>query len=125
MATSYFISNHLIDLTNATSILYIEWAIYDLLTIAFIVIIHKCFSLTYSCAVKYVFAGLTINILLFLSLYTDLVLLGKPEHWWFWDFFSVGINTIDIIIVCVLIVNRDFLWLVRLQHKIFRTSATQ
>ena len=120
MAVSYFISNHLIDLTEASPRLYLEWSLYDMLTILLIVYVHKFLKTTYSCATKYVFVGLASNILLFVVLYIDVAIIKNTEPWWFWDFFSLAINVVDIVMVSVLIINKDFLGLDKLRTKLSR-----
>ncbi|WP_138568322.1 hypothetical protein [Pseudoalteromonas phenolica] len=109
MASSYFTSNHFIDLSGSTKNIYISWIGYDLLTISLILIIHKIFTQKTCTAARYVIVGLSLNALLCLFLHIDLRVLENRDPWWFWYFYTLAINTIDVIMVAALILDRDFL----------------
>jgi hypothetical protein len=44
--------------------------------------------------------------------------LKKSGFWWFWTVFSYGINGSDLIMVLVLVVQKDFLGWYKLSEKI-------
>lgn len=109
MAMSYFTSNHFIDLSASRENIYISWILYDILTILLIISLNKLTKQKYCCAAKYTIIGLTLNAILFLLIHIDLRILDNREPWWFWYFYTLAINTIDVIMVAVLILDRDFL----------------
>jgi hypothetical protein len=119
MASSYFTSNHFIDLaeTNRES-MYLTWIAYDLITITLIICLNRAFKQTLCTASKYVIAGLTANALLCLLIHIDLRVLVNRDPWWFWYFYTLGINTIDVIMVAALILDRDFLGMRFLKNKV-------
>lgn len=119
MALSYFTSNHFIDLTETNREgMYLTWIAYDLITISLIISLNKAFKQTLCTAAKYVIAGLTLNALLCLLIHIDLRVLANREPWWFWYFYTLAINTIDVIMVAALILDRDFLGMKFLKNKI-------
>lgn len=110
MASSYFTSNHYIDL-NDTYIenMYLTWIVYDAVAITLILALNRIFKQNLCLAAKYVTIGLSLNALLCLILHIDLRMLENREPWWFWYFYTLAINTIDVIMVAALILDRDFL----------------
>jgi hypothetical protein len=94
----------------------------DLLTIVFIHRFVKPKSEIGQLCRLYIFVALSINSLLFFLLQLDFLLsfykLKNNEYWWFWSFFSYGINTFDLIMVLVLVIQKDFLGWYKLAEKI-------
>lgn len=119
MASSYFTSNHFIDL-NDTYIesMYLTWIIYDAVTITLILALNRLFKQKLCIAAKYVIVGLSLNALLCLILHIDLRVLANREPWWFWYFYTLAINTIDVIMVAALILDRDFLGVKFIKHNL-------
>lgn len=113
MAASYFISNHFISLSDIGVWVYIEWAIYDLLTISSILFCHYFFSKKFCVAAYYVFFGLFINTFLYFLIFSDFYFMKTTERWWFWSFYTIAVNVVDVVMVAVLIVNKDFMFLVK------------
>ncbi|CAH9054382.1 hypothetical protein PSECIP111951_01980 [Pseudoalteromonas holothuriae] len=118
MAISYFLSNHFFDLILGTSFQYLIWLAFDLVTISFIWLLHKVLKLRFSTASTYVFLGLSINSILFLLMHIDISLLANRQHWWFWTTYSILVNVFDFLMVVALIINRDFLFIVKGGRKI-------
>ncbi|WP_138597821.1 hypothetical protein [Pseudoalteromonas citrea] len=98
-----------------TSWVYLDWIMYDIVTILIIYAFHKVKSVEFSTAAYYVFFGLTINTLLFAGMLFDTIALDEKEPWFFWYLYTFTVNTVDIIMISVLILNRDFLLLKRLK----------
>jgi len=118
MAASYFTSNHFIDLSASTENLYVSWIFYDAVTIVLILLTNKLFKQQLCIAGRYVLVGLSVNALLCLLLHIDLWVLYNREAWWFWYFYTLAINTIDVVMVAALILDRDFLGISLLKRKI-------
>lgn len=125
MAFSYFTSNHFIDLSASTELIYITWIGYDALTIALILSLNKIFNQKLCLAAKYVLVGLSLNALLCLFIHIDLKVLLNREPWWFWYFYTAAINTIDVVMVAALILDRDFLGTAILKRKLYKLLQKQ
>lgn len=117
MAASYFTSNHFIDLSASRDNVYLSWILYDAITIVSILLTHKLFRQKLCVAGRYVLVGLSINALLCLLLHIDLWVIYNREPWWFWYFYTLAINTIDVVMVAALILDRDFLGSTLLKRK--------
>ena len=94
----------------------------DLLTIVFIHRFFKPKSVTGKLCCLYLLVALSANSLLFLLLQMDFLLtyhrLKEEGYWWFWTVFSYGINGSDLIMVLVLVIQKDFLGWYKLSEKI-------
>lgn len=113
MAISYCLST-VIDIYNFS---YIELFCYDVVTLFFIL------SLRYYLPEKristYLLFGLSINSLLFLAMHIDVFVRGNYTPWWFWSFYTVVINIMDVTMVSIFFIKKDFLGLVRLKNFLF------
>lgn len=119
MASSYFTSNHFIYLNDTfAEDMYLTWVAYDLITIFFILFLNRFFKQPLCTASKYVIAGLTLNAVLCLLIHLDLRVLLNRDPWWFWYFYTLGINTIDVIMVAALILDRDFLGVTIIKNRV-------
>jgi hypothetical protein len=114
MFLSYFLSNHYLDLAAAKDNFYLALISYDLITLSLIYFIHKSFGIIRSVGFKYILIGLIFNSLLNCIIHIDIMVLSNREQWWYWSFYSIGINTVDLLMACALIMNRDYLGLIRL-----------
>ncbi|SFC68255.1 hypothetical protein [Pseudoalteromonas denitrificans] len=112
MFSSYFISDHFWDLYKVSEI-YLIWFSYDVITLIVIFWFSKTFNLKTSFGVRYVYIGLVINSLFFLSMHIDTRVLGNAEHWWLWDLYSAGVNLIDFMMIFALILDKDYLGIFR------------
>ena len=119
MALSYFCSNHFIILENSNENLYIEWFTYDLVTLILIFFAHSVINLT-STATRYIYVGLIINSILYALIHIDLMVLWNREAWWFWTFYSFGVNVVDFLMIVALITNKDFLLIKKIKWNLFK-----
>ncbi|WP_409424834.1 hypothetical protein [Pseudoalteromonas sp. RW-H-Ap-1] len=87
---------------------YLNWIAYDFLTIAFIVFAIKRAKVTPSLSAYFIIIGLIINSVLVGFIYYDLYILGNTQEWWFWSFYSISINLIDILMIASLVINLDY-----------------
>jgi len=100
--------------------LYLSWALYDFITILALLTL-QCFKvLQRSVAFHFIIISLTINAVLTLIIYYDLYVLYSYEPWWYWSVYSIGINTIDILMVLSLILNKKILRM--LHFKAFKLN---
>lgn len=115
---SYFISDHLFTWFE-TSGIYLQWALYDIATLAVIIFgALLARSGLKSAAFTYVITGLSTNTFLFFCMYYDLHIIENTEPWFLWDIYSFGVNIIDFTMIVALIVDRDILGLIRLKNAI-------
>lgn len=104
MLCSYVLSDYLYIVKHV----YLNWIFYDFLTIAFIILAIKKALVTPSLPAYLIIIGLTINSLLVSLIYYDLYILGNTQEWWFWSFYSISINLIDILMIASLVINLDY-----------------
>lgn len=114
---SYFISDHYYNFST-TRDFYLEYFTYDWATITFICLCHLIFRVQHHKASVYIYIGLLLNSLLFLAMHVDIVVRGNSETWWLWKLYSLGVNVLDFIMICALIIGRDFLGIVRFSRWI-------
>ena len=105
MASSYLLS----DLYKFTHSNYLNWLIYDILTVLVLVmwhyhIIKKDISIIY-----YLYIGLAFNSILMIAIHTDIYILDNKEQWWLWSVYSLGVNLSDSMMIIALVFNKDFL----------------
>ena len=112
MVVSYCLSS-LIDIYNFS---YIELLCNDVVTLFFILFLR--YYLPEKRISTYLLFGLGINSLLFLAMYIDVFVRGNYEPWWFWSVYTVAINMMDIIMVSIFFVKKDFLRLVHVMDKL-------
>jgi len=111
MFLSYFISDHFNTFT-ATSKIYFIWFLYDISTVLIVFIILRFMKGKISPGIMYVYIGLIINSILFLSMYLDIHIYQNKTYWWLWGLYSTGINLIDFMMVFALILNKDYLGII-------------
>jgi hypothetical protein len=97
--------------------LYLDWALYDFATIAALCSVYFLIKKT-TPSFFYVINGLFINSILSLCMYSDMYLSSNREPWFLWDLYTFGVNTIDLLMVAALIIDRDFLGLHILKSKL-------
>ncbi|TMO48217.1 hypothetical protein CWC24_04545 [Pseudoalteromonas ruthenica] len=98
--------------TEKYSHVYLYWFLADIVTI--IVLNMLYFRRKRPTAYYYCLCGLTFNGILHCLMYVDLHLKGNLEPWWLWSVYSFGINFMDLMMILVLIINKDFLGLCRI-----------
>ena len=103
---------------------YLDWAIYDIVTIASLMIVYQFIKKT-TPSFLYLVTGLTLNLILVSLMHLDVYIYKNLEPWFFWEVYTFGVNIIDFLMVIALIVDRDFLGLHILKNKLislFKTS---
>ncbi|WP_089368979.1 MULTISPECIES: hypothetical protein [Pseudoalteromonas] len=122
MLFSYSMSEVLYMLSNV----YLNFTLYDLLTITVLLVVYFKTSSIKNCpAINYIVIGLAFNSLLMLVMYYDLYILENIDEWWLWSVYSIGVNVIDLLMIAVLFINKDFLGLIELKRFIFNRSVLQ
>ncbi|KAA1164360.1 hypothetical protein EU508_02190 [Pseudoalteromonas fuliginea] len=116
MLCSYIFSGHIDLLEN----LYLSWALYDFITILALLTLQYFKVLQRSAVFHFIIISLTINAVLTLIIYYDLYVLYSYEPWWYWSVYSIGINTIDILMMLSLILNKKTLRM--LHFKAFKLN---
>ena len=115
---SYFISDHLFTWFDNSNI-YLNWAIYDIVTIALIIIsAYLVRNNAKSPAFFYVISVLSVNTVLSSSMYYDLRISENTTPWVLWDIYSFGVYFLDFTMIVALIVDRDILGLIKLKNRI-------
>jgi hypothetical protein len=112
MVVSYCLSSF-IDIYNFS---YIELFCYDVVTLFFILFLR--YYLPEKRISTYLLFGLSINSLLFLAMHIDVFVRGNYEPWWLWSVYTIVINMMDIIMVSIFFVKKDFLRLVHVMDKL-------
>lgn len=121
MMCSYIFSDLPLILNN----IYLDWILYDLLTITILIAaIFTSYVLT-STASNYIILGLFVNACLTIAIYYDLYVLNNIDEWWLWSVYSIGVNVIDLLMIAVLFINKDFLGLIKLKRFIFNRNVLQ
>ena len=116
MMISYSATDYLYTWISYYNTTYFDWAIHDAIAIVSLLIAYSIVKFS-SPSFLYLIVGLSINMLLVLSMHLDVYIYGNQEPWLLWDIYLYSVNTIDLIMVVALIVDRDFLGLHRLKNK--------
>jgi heme O synthase-like polyprenyltransferase len=117
MMVSYTTSDYFYTWLSIQNGFLLDWAFYDIGTIAVLLCTYFFIQKT-TPSFLYLIMGLTINSLFFISMYIDLYIFNNQEPWIFWDIYTFSVNLIDLIMIVVLIVDRDFLGLHKLKRKL-------
>ncbi len=127
MFISYSSYEYFLDWLSIYELTYLDLAIYDGCTIAAL-FIAKYFIKTSSSSLLYLIFGLSTNLSLALCMQLDTFILRNSEPWFFWDFYTFSVITIDLLMAVSLIVDRDFLGLHKLKSKLcglFKSTKPQ
>ncbi|MDN3406917.1 MULTISPECIES: hypothetical protein [Pseudoalteromonas] len=124
MMLSYTISNYFFTWLSVENSVYLDWALYDYATIAVLVLAFYIFKKT-TPSFLYIITGLILNSIFSLSMYLDIYINENRDAWFLWDLYAFSVNIIDLIMIVVLIVDRDFLGLHKLKNKFFKGSSIQ
>ena len=119
MFFSYLIGDFLLVFKNV----YLNWIFFDFATVCIIFIITKASSFESDVAKNYIVSGLLINACLTYAIYVDLYINWNSEPWWLWSLCSMGVNIIDLIMIIAIFINKDFLGLMKLKGRLFRSRA--
>ena len=115
---SYLLGDPLLNLSLGIEITsnftgYLVWALLDFITLVIILFFTSRKSIRSYPAKLYIVVGISVNMLLFFTMYTDIALFEHYDPWWFWSFYSVTVNVMDVMMIIALLCNKDFLGLVR------------
>lgn len=125
MAISYSVGDYFFTWLSPTPATYLDWAIYDIITLLFLVAILFFIKKTTPSFI-YLITGLTLNIIFFLLMYLDLYIKGNTTPWIFWDIYSFGVNIIDFTMIVALIVDRDLFGLNKFKdNRLGNSSAME
>lgn len=111
MLCSYISSGYI----NLLESLYLNWALYDFITILALLTLQYFKVLQRSAAFHFIIISLTINAVLTLILHYDLYVLYNIEPWWYWSFYSIGVNSIDTLMMLSLVLNRNIIQMLHLK----------
>lgn len=111
MLCSYISSGYINLLEN----LYLSWALYDFITILALLTLQYFKVLQRSAAFHFIIISLTINAVFTLILHYDLYVLYNIEPWWYWSFYSIGVNSIDTLMMLSLVLNRNIIQMLHLK----------
>jgi len=117
MFVSYFSSDSFFSWFSTTET-YLHWAFWDLVTLSLIILFAKFVKEHNPTSFYYICSGLSVNTLLFLAIYYDIYIKYNKEPWLLWDIYSFGVNIVDLVMIVALIVDRDFLGLIKLKSYI-------
>ncbi|MBB1333735.1 hypothetical protein H5154_11620 [Pseudoalteromonas sp. SR44-5] len=117
MMISYMAGDHFFTWLSSTAVTYMHWALYDFVTL---LCLAGCYLVIKNSTPSFIYlvCGLSINILLFVSVYLDVQVYENSTYWILWDIYSFGVNIIDFTMIVALIVDRDILGLIRLKNAI-------
>ncbi|MBB1481131.1 hypothetical protein H5186_16865 [Pseudoalteromonas sp. SG41-2] len=117
MMISYMAGDHFFTWLSSTAVTYMHWALYDFMTL---LCLAGCYLVIKNSTPSFIYlvCGLSINILLFVSVYLDVQVYENSTYWILWDIYSFGVNIIDFTMIVALIVDRDILGLIRLKNAI-------
>ena len=87
---------------------YLNWFIYDLVTIFFIVLWFLVIKKQRFLALVYILLGLGLNSLLMITTHYDIYVRHNDEHWFLWTVYSYGVNIIDFLMIMALTTEKDF-----------------
>ena len=88
-----------------------------------IFIITKASSFESDVAKNYIVSGLLINACLTYAIYIDLYINWNSDPWWLWSLYSMGVNVVDLLMIITIFINKDFLGLMKLKGRLFRSRA--
>ncbi|ADT67750.1 hypothetical protein [Pseudoalteromonas sp. SM9913] len=119
MFFSYLIGDFLLVFKNV----YLNWIFFDFATVCIIFIITKASSFESDVAKNYIVSGLLINACLTYAIYIDLYINWNSDPWWLWSLYSMGVNVVDLLMIITIFINKDFLGLMKLKGRLFRSRA--
>ncbi len=123
LATIMFFSYLLSDFLYIFKNVYLNWIFFDFATILIIFLALQVLSFQSSVAKNYIVSGLIINACLTYAIYVDLYINWNSEPWWLWSLYSMGVNVVDLIMITAIFINKDFLGLMKLKGRLFRSRT--
>ena len=94
---------------------HLNYFYYDAVTLLVLLLWRNFTKQTIPTSFYYLIIGLSCNACLFLGMHYDIVIQGTLYYWWFWTVYTFGMYFSDFTMALVLIINRDFLGLLRLR----------
>jgi len=119
MLSSYLLSDFTLVFQNA----YLNWIFFDIATILIIFLAQKVLSFQSPVAKNYIVSGLLINACLTYAIYIDLYINWNSEPWWLWSLYSMGVNVVDLLMIIAILINKDFLGLVRFKNFLLQARV--
>ena len=105
--------------TNFQTVTYLDFALLDIAILVAVYVTQRYFIKEKTTAYVYLIIGLSVNTFLALCMYLDTNILYNYTYWWFWRFYSSAVMLSDLCMIAVLIINRDFLGLIKLKRWLF------
>lgn len=115
MMVSY-IASLFMDTHTATP--HLNYFYYDAVTILVLLLWRNFTAQAIPTPFYYLIVGLSFNACLFLGMHYDIVTQGTLYDWWFWSVYIFGMYFSDFTMALVLIINRDFLGLLRFRKHL-------
>lgn len=119
MAVSYFPGMFF----NFQTVTYFDIALLDAITLVILALVQNLYIKEKTIAFNYLMFGLSINMCLALGMYLDRHILQNYTHWWFYDFYVTVVLVLDLSMILVLFINRDFLKIIYLKNLIYSFFA--
>lgn len=113
MAFSYFLSGTF-SFSYST---YLNWFIYDLITIGVIALWFLYVKKRRFITLVYILIGLSLNASLMITTHYDIYVRHNDEHWFLWTVYSYGVNIIDILMITALATEKDFFLLRKVLNR--------
>ncbi|WP_140394336.1 hypothetical protein [Pseudoalteromonas sp. A601] len=107
-----------------SSVTYLFWFSSNLVCLLIILRLTSGTYLGKLPAKLYIIIGLTVSMLLFLAMHIDINVLMNYEPWWFWTFYSITVNVMDVMMIIALLTNKDFLGLLGCYRWVFETKQS-
>ena len=108
--------------TNFQTVTYLDFALLDIAILVAVYITQRYFIKEKTTAYVYLIIGLSVNTFLALCMYLDTNILYNYPYWWFWRFYSSAVMFSDLCMIAVLIINRDFLGLIKLKRWLLQLA---
>jgi len=108
--------------TNFQTVTYLDFALLDIAILVAVYVTQRYFIKEKTTAYVYLIIGLSVNTFLALCMYLDTNILYNYTYWWFWRFYSSAVMFSDLCMIAVLIINRDFLGLIKLKRWLLQLA---
>lgn len=108
--------------TNFQTVTYLDFALLDIAILVAVYVAQRYFIKEKTTAYVYLIIGLSVNTFLALCMYLDTNILYNYTYWWFWRFYSSAVVFSDLCMIAVLIINRDFLGLIKLKRWLLQLA---
>lgn len=108
--------------TNFQTVTYLDFALLDIAILVAVYVTQRYFIKEKTTAYVYLIIGLSVNTFLALCMYLDTNILYNYTYWWFWRFYSSAVMLSDLCMIAVLIINRDFLGLIKLKRWLLQLA---